>query len=89
MLLTDKEISTNHFYLHEMITKYWSILLRVYGKKKKMLNIQSVGIKKYKDEPALFTKPSLLICTCLETVIKLGCMRTIKFNFPSYLRPKR
>ena len=48
-----------------------------------MLNIQSVGIKKYKGEPALFTKPSLLICSSLETVIKLGRMRTSKLSDPS------
>ena len=45
-----------------------------------MLNIKSVHIKKYKGEPALFTKPSLLICTCLETVILVACAQS---NFPT------
>ena len=35
-----------------------------------MLDIQSVGIKKSKGEPALLIKPSLLICACFETVIE-------------------
>ena len=43
-----------------------------------MLGIQSVGIKKSEDEPALLTKPTLLISTCLETGIKHGHMPTIK-----------
>ena len=53
--------------------------------KLKMLDIQSVGIKKSEGEPALLTKTSLLICACLETVIDLVRMRTIRpsvFLFP-------
>ena len=60
--------------------------------KLKKLDIQSVGIRKSEGEPALLTKTSLLICACLETVIDIVRMRTIRpsvfyFSQASSVRP--